>query len=104
MKILYMATDFNRSGAALAMIELSEQMKNLGNEVLLVFPGYGEAVEEARLRGLSTKVIRSYEWVKPLYKKESLIIKGKWFLKHLYNYISFYRLGKLIWNDGDIYE
>lgn len=96
MKILYVSTDFNRSGAALAMIELSENIKKLGNDVVLVFPGTGDAVEEAKIRGLDYRIIRSYEWVKPKNEKESLSIKIKWILKHIYNIISIIRLGYLI--------
>ena len=96
MKILFVCTDFNRSGAALAMIELAEKVYHTGNEVLLLYPGYGDAVKEARKRNLNCRVIRSYEWVKPLARKESLLIKAKWFLKHLYNSFSIKRIEHLI--------
>lgn len=88
MRILYVSTDFNRSGAALAMIELADNMRKLDNDVFLLFPGYGEAVEEARKRGLNCSIIRSYEWVKPIRRKEHLNEKIKWFLKHVYNIIA----------------
>ena len=96
MKILFISTDFNRSGAALAMIELADNIRKLNNEVFLVFPGYGEAVEEAKERGLNCSIIRSYEWVKPIHRKESLPIKAKWFLKHIYNYISIWQIVAMI--------
>lgn len=96
MKILFVSTDFNRSGAALAMIELAEKIQQFGNEVLLLYPGYGNAVEEAEKRGLPQKVIRSYEWVKPLERQESWREKIKWFLKHAYNIISILRIEHLI--------
>ena len=96
MKILFVGTDFNRSGAALAMIELAEKVKIQGNDVLLIYPGYGDAVEEAKKRGLDYRVVRSYEWVKPLVRKESLRIKTKWFLKHLYNLVSIKQIENLI--------
>ena len=96
MKILFVSTDYNRSGAALAMIELAEKVKMLGNDVLLLYPGYGDAVEEAKKRDLNYRVIRSYEWVKPLVRKENLRIKIKWLLKHLYNLISIKQIERLI--------
>lgn len=96
MKILYISSDFNRSGAALAMIELAENMQKLKNDVILLYPGKGEAVKEAVKRGLSCRIIRSYEWVKPLNKKESVSEKVKWTLKHLYNIISIIRICHLI--------
>ena len=96
MKILFVCTDFNRSGAALAMIELAEKVKMLGNDVLLLYPGYGDAVEEAIKRGQDYRVIRSYEWVKPLVRKESLRIKTKWLLKHIYNIIAIKQIEHLI--------
>ena len=96
MKILFVCTDFNRSGAALAMIELAEKVKMLGNDVLLLYPGYGDAVEEAIKRGQDYRVIRSYEWVKPLVRKESLRIKTKWLLKHIYNLIAIKQIEHLI--------
>ena len=96
MKILYVSSDFNRSGAALAMIELSEQIRSMGNEVLLLYPGMGEAVTEAKRRNLPYTIIRSYEWVKPLNRKESLKTRCKWALKHLYNMIAILRICHLI--------
>ena len=99
MKILFVCSDFNRSGAALAMIELSEKVRQLGEEVLLLYPGYGDAVEEARKRGLPLAVIRSYEWLKPLDRKESLYEKTRWFLKHIWNRIAIRRICKLIRNE-----
>ena len=96
MRVLYVSTDFNRSGAALAMIELAENMKLLENDVYLLFPGYGEAVIEARRRGLNCTVIKSYEWVKPLVENEPFAIKMKWMLKHLYNHIAVLRIAKFV--------
>ena len=96
MKVLYVCTDFNRSGAALAMIELACNEKRNNVESLLVFPGYGDAVEEAKSRGLETKVIRSYEWTRPINRNESTSIRIKWFLKYLYNIISIVKISLLI--------
>ena len=96
MKILFVSTDFNRSGAALAMIELAEKVRMLGNDVLLLYPGHGDAVEEAKGRNLNYRIIRSYEWVKPLVRKESLRVKIKWLLKHFYNLISIKQIERLI--------
>ena len=96
MKILFVCTDFNRSGAALAMIELAEKAREFGNDVLLIYPGNGEAVYEARTRSLPCRVVRSYEWVKPLGRKETLYEKLKWLLKHIYNFISIKQIEHLI--------
>lgn len=96
MRILYVCTDFNRSGAALAMIELAEKVYQLGHEVILLYPGYGDAVDEAKKRGLNYRVIRSYEWVKPLNRKEKISEKVKWYLKHIYNLISIRQIENLI--------
>ena len=96
MKILFVSTDFNRSGAALAMIELAEKVGMLGNDVLLLYPGHGDAVEEAKGRNLNYRIIRSYEWVKPLVRKENLRVKIKWLLKHFYNLISIKQIERLI--------
>ena len=88
MKVLYVCTDFNRSGAALAMIELACNEKQNDVEPLLVFPGHGDAVDGANSLGLKTKVIRSYEWTRPLNRKENVLTRLKWLLKYLYNVIS----------------
>lgn len=96
MNILFVCTDFNRSGAALAMIELAEKVKEFGNDVFLLYPGKGNAVEEAQKRSLHYKIIRSYEWVKPLNRSEKLHEKVKWALKHIYNIIPIVRICYLI--------
>ncbi len=96
MKILYVCTDFNRSGAALAMIELAEKVRQTGNDVLLLYPGNGDAVDEAKKRGLNYRIIKSYEWVKPLARKERLYEKIRWLLKHLYNIVSIIKIERII--------
>ena len=96
MKVLYVCTDFNRSGAALAMIELACNEKQNDVEPLLVFPGHGDAVDVANSLGLKTKVIRSYEWTRPLNRKENVLTRLKWLLKYLYNVISIIKISLLI--------
>ena len=96
MRILYVSTDFNRSGAALAMIELADNVRKHNHEVYLLFPGYGDAVEEAKKRGLNYSVIRSYEWVKPINRTEHVREKLKWFLKHIYNIVAIQRISHYI--------
>lgn len=96
MRILYVSTDFNRSGAALAMIELADNIRKHNHEVILLFPGYGDAVEEAKKRDLNYSVIRSYEWVKPINRKEYVREKLKWFLKHIYNIVAIKRISNYI--------
>ena len=100
MKVLFVASDFNRSGAALAMIELAQNIQALGNDVILSFPGYGDAVVEARKRKLRCIVIRSYEWVKPTGRKESIPIKLKWALKHIYNCFPIIKTAYLMKKEG----
>ena len=96
MKILFVASDFARSGASLAMTELAGEVKRLGHDVLLLFPAHSDAVNDAVLRGLDCRVIRSYEWLAPLGRRERLSEKTRWALKHLWNQIAIRQIAALI--------
>lgn len=80
----------------MAMIELADNIRKLNHEVVLLFPGYGAAVEEAEKRGLNYSIIRSYEWVKPINRKEHVTEKLIWLLKHIYNIIAIQRVSHYI--------
>lgn len=99
MKILFVASDFARSGASLAMTELAGEVKRQGHDVLLLFPAHSDAVNDAVLRGLDCRVIRSYEWLAPLGRRESLPERIRWALKHLWNQIAIRQIAALIENE-----
>lgn len=96
MKILFVGSDFARSGASLAMAELAGEVKRLGHDVLLLFPALSDAVADARRRGLDCRVLRSYEWIAPLDRRESLREKSRWALKHLWNQVAIRQIAALI--------
>ena len=52
----------------------------------------GDAVE----RGLDCRVIRSYEWLAPLDRKESLRERIRWALKHLWNQVAIRQIAALV--------
>ena len=96
MKILFVSSDFARTGASLAMTELAEEVKRIGHDVLLLFPARSNAVDDAERRGLDCRVIRSYEWLAPLDRRESLLERIRWALKHLWNRIAIRQISRLI--------
>lgn len=80
----------------MAMTELAEQVKRLGNGVLLLFPCESDATDDARKRGLECVVVKSYEWLAPLDRKESLRERIRWFLKHMWNRVAIRQIAALI--------
>ena len=96
MRILYVASDCNRSGAALAMIELAGHIREMGEEVLLLFPGEGDAAAEARKRGLRCRVIRSYDWICTGREGNRAVDRGKWWIKSGWNWVAVLRIAFLI--------
>ena len=80
----------------MAMTELAEQVKRLGHDVLLLFPRESDATDDARQRDLECVVIRSYEWLAPLDRKETLRERIRWALKHLWNQVAVRRIAALI--------
>jgi hypothetical protein len=96
MKILFVASDFARSGASLAMAELAGEVKRMGHDVLLLYPARSDAVDDAVRRGLDCRVVRSYEWLAPLGRRENLREKIRWALKHLWNQVAIRRIAALI--------
>lgn len=96
MKILFVGSDFARTGASLAMTELAGEVKRLGHDVLLLFPAHSNAVEDARRRGLDCRIIRAYEWLAPLDRREGLREKIRWALKHLWNQVAIREIAALI--------
>lgn len=80
----------------MAMTELAEQVKRMGNGVLLLFPRESDATDDARKRGLDCVVVKSYEWLAPLDRKESLRERIRWALKHLWNRIAIRQIAVLI--------
>ncbi len=96
MKVLFVGSDFARTGASLAMTELAGEVKRLGHDVLLLFPAHSNAVEDARRRDLDCRIIRSYEWLAPLDRRECRREKIRWALKHLWNQVAIRKIAALI--------
>ncbi len=102
MKVMFCSSDnYKSSGAFLSMAYLCYYLKNKFKvDVLVVLPRKGDGIDILNELNIPYRYVRSYNWVRPINEKISIIHHIMYYFKKLYNKLSVYRLRKIIKHDN----
>lgn len=96
MKILFIGTDGNKSGASLSMVVLAEKIKANGGDIRIILP-YGGALEEELIsRNLIYDVIPYYNWITKENQENTVRNKCIRWIKAILNKFADIRVSKII--------
>ncbi|MEJ8767646.1 glycosyltransferase family 4 protein [Oceanobacillus sp. HCA-5259] len=96
MKVLFIASYSGTSGASHSLITLVNILKTKGVEPFVILPTKGKMESELINHNIPYKVIRLFNWVVPMEKKNSKKEKIKWLVKYVINLIQEFRISSLI--------
>lgn len=99
MKVLYMSTYSNMSGANRSMLGIIDYVKEWGVEPFVIIPKHGPIEDELREKGIPYKLIPSAIWVNP--GDSEIKSHMKWILKKAINYLAEIKIGQYI-RDNEI--
>ncbi len=99
-RILLMASDNNRTGAFLCLVELCDQLQKKGIAVAAVLPQYGTGTSLLSQRKIPFTYIASQDWGYEIAKDKNLLEKVHFFLKMAGNYTAERELAVFLKNNS----
>lgn len=94
MRVLFMGTDGNKSGASLSMIGVAKEARKMGIDVYIIIPSHGMLENELNKENIPYTVIRTFNWIQKSKQQYSLVDKLKRIMKCQWNNIAEKKIAK----------